>query len=720
MIEARIKTLRELIQYHNYRYYVKDDPEISDSAYDRLMRELQILEAKYPELITENSPTQRVGAASLDVFAAVQHRIPMLSLANVFSESELENFEQRLYKRLAKDHDKSSNVNNNADSNKAAAILEYIAEPKLDGLAVSLLYQEGKLVRAATRGDGKTGENITQNIRTIDSIPLVLLGKNYPKVLEVRGEVIMPKAGFEAFNAKARKAGERTFVNPRNAAAGSLRQLDSRITAKRPLDMYCYAVGYVEGGTLAATHFEILQQLNQWGLRVSSDIKKVQGIKGCLDYYQNIAAKRQHLAYDIDGVVYKINDLALQTQLGFVSRAPRWAIAHKFPAQEEMSRILDIEFQVGRTGAITPVARLEPTFVGGVTVSNATLHNMDEVSRKDVRIGDTVIIRRAGDVIPEVASVVMSLRRDDAEKTQLPTHCPVCKAAVIKVADEAIARCTGGLSCGAQVKQAIKHFASRKAMDIDGLGDKLIELLFDQRLIRNIAEVYQLNLADIAALPRMGEKSAQNLLKALDISKKTQFSRFIYALGIRGVGEATAKSLAQHFKNLPELMHSDEAQLCAINDIGLIVATHIATFFQQGHNQDSIQQLLEQGIVWPQPSSEKNPAGAVPLKLANHIYVLTGKLSQFSRNQAKAQLEALGAKVSSSLSKKTTALITGEKAGSKIAKAQKLNIAILTEQQLVQLLSSTQKQRTYQRSYRQVYQQKLHQRASPRYRYTWS
>jgi DNA ligase (NAD+) len=711
MIEAQIKKLRELIQYHNYRYYVKDDPEIADSAYDRLLRELQIIEAKYPEFITENSPTQRVGAASLDAFAAVQHKIPMLSLANVFSESELDNFEQRLYKRLAKDQDKSS---------KTAPILEYIAEPKLDGLAVSLLYQDGKLVRAATRGDGKTGENITQNIRTIDSIPLVLLGKNYPKVLEVRGEVIMPKAGFEAFNAKARQAGERTFVNPRNAAAGSLRQLDSRITAKRPLDMYCYAVGYVEDGKLAATHFEILQQLNQWGLRISSEIKKVCGVKGCLDYYQNIATKRQKLAYDIDGVVYKINDLALQTQLGFVSRAPRWAIAHKFPAQEEMSRVLDIEFQVGRTGAITPVARLEPTFVGGVTVSNATLHNMDEVSRKDVRIGDTVIIRRAGDVIPEVARVVMSQRLDNAVKTQLPTHCPVCQSAVVKIEAEAVARCTGGLSCGAQVKQAIKHFASRKAMDIDGLGDKLIEMLFDQHVISNIAEVYQVKAADIAALPRMGEKSADNLLQALENSKNTQLARFIYALGIRGVGEATASALARHFKNLDDLMHSDEAQLCAINDIGPIVAQHIDTFFQQEHNQNSIQQLLAQGIIWPQASTTSDSIEAIPLKLANHTYVLTGKLSQLTRSQAKAQLQALGAKVSSSLSKKTTALIAGEKAGSKLAKAKKLNTPILTEKQLVQLLSAGKASPYYQAAYQRAYRQRFSQRVSPRYRYTWS
>ena len=706
MIEARIKKLRELIQYHNYRYYVKDDPEISDSAYDRLLRELQILEAKYPEFITENSPTQRVGAASLDAFSAVQHEVPMLSLANVFSEAELNDYEQRLYKRLTK------------QSLEHSSPIEYVAEPKLDGLAVSLLYRAGKLVRAATRGDGKTGENITQNIRTIDSIPLVLLGKNYPKVLEVRGEVVMPKAGFEAFNAKARKAGERTFVNPRNAAAGSLRQLDSRITAKRPLDMYCYAVGYIEGGKLAPTHFEVLQQLNQWGLRVSTEIQQVQGLKGCLSYYQDIATKRQQLAYDIDGVVYKINDLALQEQLGFVSRAPRWAIAHKFPAQEEMSRILAIEFQVGRTGAITPVARLEPTFVGGVTVSNATLHNMDEVSRKDVRIGDTVIIRRAGDVIPEVASVVMNQRPDNAAKTQLPTHCPVCDAAVLKIADEAVARCTGGLSCGAQVKQAIKHFASRKAMDIDGLGDKLIAMLFEQQLIHNIADVYQLSATDIAALPRMGEKSANNLLHALEKSKQTQLARFIYALGIRGVGEATANLLAQHFKTLTDLMHSTEAQLCAIHDIGPVVAAYIATFFQQQHNQASIQQLLAQGIVWPQsnPVKETMDTQAVPLKLAGHTYVLTGKLSQFTRTQAKAELEALGAKVSNSLSKKTTALIAGEKAGSKIAKAQKLNTPILTEQQLHQLLHSSQKRRYFPRAYQARYRP----RSAPRYRYSWS
>ena len=697
MIEARIKKLRELIQYHNYRYYVCDDPDIADSAYDRLMRELQILEAKYPELITENSPTQRVGAASLSAFSSVRHEVPMLSLANVFSESELQDFEQRLYKRLTPP---KTSKEATSDTNHKTAI-EYVAEPKLDGLAVSLLYRDGKLVQAATRGDGKTGENITQNIRTIDSIPLVLLGQDYPKVLEVRGEVIMPKAGFEAFNAQARKAGERTFVNPRNAAAGSLRQLDSRMTAKRPLDMYCYAVGKVEGAKLAETHFETLQQLNRWGLRISPEIQIVTGVNACISYYKSIANKRQQLAYDIDGVVYKVNDLALQNQLGFVSRAPRWAIAHKFPAQEEMSHILDIEFQVGRTGAITPVARLEPTFVGGVTVSNATLHNMDEVSRKDVRVGDTVIIRRAGDVIPEVASVVLSQRLEDAPKTQLPQQCPVCDADIVKIEGEAVARCTGGLSCGAQVKQAIKHFASRKAMDIDGLGDKLIEQLFDQHLISNIEGLYQLEAKAIAALPRMGDKSAQNLLNALQKSKQTEFQRFIYALGIRGVGEATALALSQHFKDLDALMHSNEEQLCKIADIGSIVAKHIHTFFQQSHNQNSIQQLLAQGIFWSKPIIEPNSAAYKPLKLENHIYVLTGKLSQLTRSQAKAQLEALGAKVSSSLSKKTTALIAGEKAGSKVAKAKKLNTPILTEKQLQQLLSSTKKRCYYQRTYRQ-------------------
>ena len=698
MIKEKIQTLHKLIQHHNYRYYVLDDPEVSDSEYDQLMRELQSLEAEHPEFITDNSPTQRVGAVPLSAFEQVKHQVPMLSLGNVFSEEELKAFDKRLHDRL-----------------DIEAEIEYVAEPKLDGLAVSLLYEDGKLVQAATRGDGSTGENVTQNIRTIQSIPLKLLG-NYPSVLEVRGEVIMPKDGFEAFNAKARETGEKTFVNPRNAAAGSLRQLDSRITAQRPLDMYCYAMGRVEGINLPATHYEMLQQLNSWGLRINPEIRIVEGVTGCEAYYQRMGGIRQSLSYEIDGVVYKVNQFKLQEALGFVSRAPRWATAHKFPAQEEMSEILDVEFQVGRTGAITPVARLKPTFVGGVTVSNATLHNMDEVERKDVRIGDRVIIRRAGDVIPEVARVVTEQRPDNTVAINLPTACPVCGSEVEKAEGEAIARCTGGLYCAAQRKESIKHFASRKAMDIDGLGDKLVDQLFDEKLIEHIDDLYQLNIDDVAALERMGKKSAENLINALAASKKTELSRFIYALGIREVGEATAKSLAHYFdekvvanaaknrrkrrslrhkhlaqfmrtsrakrieKTLSALMHANNETLQKIDDVGPVVASHIQHFFKQKHNRDIIRKLLAAGIHWSAPAA---PVENNELSLKGNIYVLTGKLSHITRGEAKAKLEALGAKVTGSVSKKTTAVIAGEKAGSKLTKAKKLGLKIYNEEQML-------------------------------------
>ena len=672
MIKEKLKKLRDLINHHNYRYYVLDDPEVSDSEYDRLMRELQELEAQYPELISDDSPTQRVGATPLTEFEQVQHEVPMLSLANVFSEDELLAFDKRLKDRLKDD-----------------AEIEYVAEPKLDGLAVSLLYKQGKLVQGATRGDGTTGENITQNIRTIQSIPLKLLGDHYPDTLEVRGEVIMPKASFEKLNAKAREAGEKTFVNPRNAAAGSLRQLDSRITAQRALDMYCYALGKITGGNLPKTHYETLQQLAKWGLRINPEVKLVKGVQGCLDYYQYIAEKRQSLDYEIDGVVYKVNRLDLQEKLGFVSRAPRWATAHKFPAQEEMSTVLDVEFQVGRTGAITPVARLEPTFVGGVTVSNATLHNMDEVERKDIRIGDTVIIRRAGDVIPEVARVVVERRPDHAKRIVLPESCPVCGSEIFRPEGEAIARCTGGLICSAQRKEAIKHFASRKAMDIDGLGDKLVDQLFDCKLIEHVSDLYRLKKEEIAKLERMGEKSATNLINALEASKQTELHRFIYALGIREVGEATAKSLANYFRSLDKLMQADQEELQAVDDVGPIVAEHIYHFFRQAHNQEIIQQLLDAGITWQTPERPKED----DLPLKGHIYVLTGKLSQITRNEAKAKLEALGAKVTGSVSKKTTAVFAGEKAGSKRDKAEKLNIPILGEDELLTQLKMTDHQK---------------------------
>lgn len=666
-IKKKVEKLHQQLHYHNHRYYVLDDPEIPDSEYDRLLRELQSIEAAYPEALTADSPSQRVGAKPLDEFQQVRHLRPMLSLANAFSEAEVEAFEKRLLERLENDQQS----------------LEFVAEPKLDGLAVSLLYKNGILIQGATRGDGETGENITENVRTINSVPLRLMGKNIPALLEVRGEVYMPKSSFEALNKKAREAGEKTFANPRNAAAGSLRQLDSRVTASRNLAMYCYATGLLEGAELAATHSEAMQQLRDWGLSVCPDIEVVQGAQGCIQYYKKIQQKRHELAYEIDGVVYKVNSLELQKQLGFVSRAPRWAIAHKFPAQEEMTRLKEVEFQVGRTGALTPVARLEPVFVGGVTVTNATLHNMDEIRRKDIRIGDTVIVRRAGDVIPEVVRMVPEKRPADAVVIVMPENCPVCGSMVEQLEGEAVARCTGGLFCAAQQKQSIKHFASRKAMDIDGLGDKLVEQLFDKKLIAHVSDLYQLTLEQLENLERMGEKSAKNLLEALQASKTPPLSRFIYALGIREVGEATAKSLAQHFGSLEALAKANEEELQEVDDVGPVVARHIVNFFSEAHNTKIIEALLKAGIKPQAPEKIKND---LPLK--GNTYVLTGSLQKLKRNEAKARLEALGAKVSGSVSKKTTAVFAGEKAGSKLTKAEKLGVPVYNEEELLRLLNT--------------------------------
>jgi len=660
----RVQMLSETLREHNYYYYVLDDPKIPDIEYDRLMRELEQLEAQHPSLIRADSPTQRVGAEPLSAFTQVTHDVPMLSLGNVFNDDELSGFDQRTRERLAQNND-----------------IDYIAEPKLDGLAVSLLYKNGELIRAATRGDGTTGENITHNVRTIPSVPLKLRGDNIPPLLDVRGEVIMPKAGFQKLNQQARHKQEKTFANPRNAAAGSLRQLDPRITATRPLDIYCYALGFVEGIDFN-THEETLQQLANWGFKINPEIKNVNGLQGCLDYYQAIGNKRDALAYDIDGVVYKVNRLDWQRDLGFVSRAPRWAIAHKFPAQEELSEILAVEFQVGRTGALTPVARLKPTLVAGVTVSNATLHNMDEVQRKDIRIGDTVIIRRAGDVIPEVVKSLPERRPENAEAIIMPTQCPVCESAVVRVEGEAVYRCTGGLFCAAQHKEACKHFASRKALDIDGLGEKLVEQLIDNGLVKQLPDFYRLQHDELIKLERMGEKSAQNLLAALEKSKQTTLARFIYALGIREVGEATAKTLANHFGNLVAIMKATDEQLQAVNDIGVVVAQHIITFFQQTHNRDIIQDLQNLGVTWNDINVNLEPQDE---SLAGKTYVITGSFTQ-PREQIKAQLEAKGAKVSSSLSKKTSALIAGEKAGSKLSKAEQLATPILNEEDLGELL----------------------------------
>jgi DNA ligase (NAD+) len=668
-VQNKIKKLREEIQQHNLSYYVLDEPAIPDAEYDKLMRGLQELEDAHPKLITSDSPTQRVGAKPLDSFLPAKHEVPMLSLGNVFSAEELEAFEVRVKDRLKRD------IN-----------LDYTAEPKLDGLAVSLIYEKGLLVRGATRGDGASGEDITENIRTIKSVPLRLRKhKKLPNKLEVRGEVFMPKKGFDKMNSKARKAGEKTFVNPRNAAAGSLRQLDPRNTAKRPLDIYFYSAVNIEKLTTVTTQYESLMFLKELGLKVCPEVKMVPGYKGCLGFYGNILKKRDKLAYEIDGVVYKVNELALQEELGFVSRAPRWAVAHKFPAQEAITTVDRIEFQVGRTGALTPVAKLEPVFVGGVTVSNATLHNMDEVQRKDVREGDKVIIRRAGDVIPEVVKTVLKpgVRRD--KPIQAPKKCPECNSKVVRIENEAVIRCSAGLFCPAQRKGAIKHFASRTAMDIEGLGDKLVDQLVDEELISSVQDLFCLDKEKITALERMGEKSATNLLMAIESSKKTSFSRFIYSLGIREVGVATASALANHFDDIKVLLSADDEELQAIEDVGPVVAENITAFFSQAHNRAVIEALVKAGVVWKIQAKTKKKSAV----LSGNVYVLTGSFESFSRPKATEQLKQLGAKVTASVSKKTTAVIAGASPGSKIIKAEALGVKILGEKDLLKLLKSS-------------------------------
>ena len=665
-VQSKIKKLREEIQQHNYSYYVLDEPAIPDVEYDKLMRNLQELEEVHPKLITPDSPTQRVGAKPLDAFSPAKHDTPMLSLGNAFNAEELEAFEVRIKDRLKRD------IN-----------IDYTAEPKLDGLAVSLIYEKGLLVRGATRGDGMTGEDITENMRTIKSVPLRLRKhKNLPTKLEVRGEVFMPIKGFEKMNAKARRKGEKTFVNPRNAAAGSLRQLDPRNTAQRPLDIYFYSATNIEKHTPISTQYESLQFLKELGLKICPEIEKVPGYRGCLNYYEEILQRRDKLDYEIDGVVYKVNDLMLQEELGFVSRAPRWAVAHKFPAQEAITKVERIEFQVGRTGALTPVAKLEPVFVGGVTVSNATLHNMDEVRRKDVRPDDEVIIRRAGDVIPEVVKTVLKPAAKRKKAIQEPAECPECNSEVIRIDDEAVIRCSAGLFCPAQRKGAIKHFASRTALDIEGLGDKLVDQLVDEKLISSVQDLFYLEKEKIIALERMGEKSAENLLAAIEKSKQTTFSRFIYSLGIREVGEATASALADHFSTLQTLLATSHEELQEIDDVGPVVAENIMAFFAQQHNRDVINALLEIGVSWKKKPKLKKQNTS----LAGNTYVLTGSLEKFTRIEASEKLKQLGAKVSSSVSKKTTAVIAGANPGSKISKAEKLGVKVLGEKDLIKML----------------------------------
>lgn len=663
-IETQLEHLREKLREYEYHYHVLDNPLVPDAEYDRLMNELKNLEWQYPELITSDSPTQRVGAKPLDGFAQITHEIPMLSLDNAFSDDDLTGFLRRIEDRIA--------INSNQ--------IEFCCEPKLDGLAVSILYVDGVLTQAATRGDGTTGEDITANIRTIRNIPLKLKTNNPPHRLEVRGEVFMPQQGFEQLNEKALAKGEKTFANPRNAAAGSLRQLDPKITSQRPLMLNAYNIGvYESDDELPTTHFDRLQWLKTLGIPVNAEITLATGSQALTAFYQKIQAKRSSLGYDIDGTVLKVNEITLQEQLGFISKAPRWAIAYKFPAQEEMTILNDVEFQVGRTGAITPVAKLEPVFVAGVTVSNATLHNGDEIERLGIAIGDTVIIRRAGDVIPQIVGVVAERRPDNAKKIAFPTACPVCNSAVVRVEGEAVARCTGGLFCGAQRKEALKHFVSRKAMDIDGVGEKLIEQLMERELIHTPADLFKLDHTTLMRLDRMGEKSANNALQSIEKAKNTTLARFLFALGIRDVGESTAQNLANHFGTLDAIRQADLDTLKQVQDVGEVVANRLFQFWQEPHNVEVVEDLIAQGVTW----QDVVPQEIADNPLKDKTVVLTGTLTQLTRDQAKALLQQLGCKVSGSVSSKTDYLIAGEKAGSKLAKAQELGVKILSEDELI-------------------------------------
>ncbi|WP_083001439.1 NAD-dependent DNA ligase LigA [Halomonas sp. GT] len=671
-----ISQLRADLDDANYRYYVLDEPKLTDADYDRKLQRLQQLESEYPDLISPDSPTQRVGAAPAEGFPEIAHAIPMLSLDNAFSRDDITAFAERVAERLE----------------CQASSVEFSCEPKLDGAAVSLVYEQGVLVSGATRGDGRTGEGITSNLRTLRTVPLKLMGDSIPALLEVRGEVIMRHAGFEALNDRAREEGSKVFANPRNAAAGSLRQLDPRITATRPLEFHAYQVARVDmtnlgDGALSnsamTTHSQQMEMLKAWGFRSSTELQTVNGPELVADYCEQLGEKRDQLGYDIDGVVIKVNDLRHQRELGFVARAPRWAVAFKFPAQEEVTTLNDVEFQVGRTGAITPVARLEPVTVAGVTVSNATLHNADEITRLGVMIGDTVAIRRAGDVIPQVVRVDIDKRPAQAREIIFPEQCPVCGSDIERLEGEAVARCSGGLYCAAQRKEALKHFASRKALDVDGLGEKLIEQLVDLDWVKTPADLFHLTAEQLQALPRMGEKSSTNLVDALNKAKHTTLARFIYALGIREVGEATAANLASHFGTLQTLQEADEVALEAVNDVGPIVAAHVHTFFRQPHNLETLEALLEAGITW-----QENEVTQGPTPLAGQTWVLTGSMDSMTRDEGKARLQALGAKVAGSVSKKTTCLVAGEAAGSKLTKAEQLGVEVIDEAIFIERLAA--------------------------------
>ncbi|NWA60844.1 NAD-dependent DNA ligase LigA [Pantoea sp. B9002] len=669
-VQEQITALRTTLRHHEYLYHVMDTPEIPDAEYDRLMVQLRELESAHPDLITPDSPTQRVGAAPLAAFEQVRHEVPMLSLDNTFDEAGFLAFNKRVQDRL-----------------KSTDELTYCCELKLDGLAVSLLYEDGLLVRAATRGDGTTGENITANVRTIHAIPLRLHGDNIPARVEVRGEVFITESGFEKLNEEARRTGAKVFANPRNAAAGSLRQLDPRITAKRPLTFFCYGFGLLEGGEMPASHWQRLQQFKAWGLPVTDRIRLAHSADEVLAFYRQVEQERPSLGFDIDGVVIKVDSQAQQEQLGFVARAPRWAVAFKFPAQEQMTFVRDVEFQVGRTGAITPVARLEPVQVAGVVVSNATLHNADEIARLGLRIGDKVVIRRAGDVIPQVVNVVESERPEETREIVFPSHCPVCGSDVERVEGEVVTRCTGGLICGAQRKEALKHFVSRRAMDVDGMGDKIIDQLVEKEYVLTPADLFRLTAGKLTGLDRMGPKSAQNVVDALEKAKSTTLARFLYALGIREVGEATAANLANHFGELEKVMNADLDALIEVQDVGKVVATHVRNFMDEESNRAVIRDLTEEiGVHWPQV--EVVNVEEIDSPFAGKTVVLTGSLSQMNRDDAKERLVALGAKVSGSVSKKTDLLIAGEAAGSKLAKAQELGIPVIDEAEMIRLLGA--------------------------------
>ena len=667
--EARVAELRKQIAYHDERYYVLDEPELPDAEYDKLMIELRALEAEYPDLITPESPTQHVSGAPSEEFGEVVHKVPMLSLDNAFSDEDVQDFDRRIHERLEVEGD-----------------LDYWAEPKMDGLAVTVIYRHGKLTQAATRGDGARGEDVTANVRKIRSVPHQLHGK-VPDVLEVRGEVFMPVKGFERMNRLARESGEKVFVNPRNAAAGSLRVLDPSITAKRPLQLYFYSLGVVEGGSVPDRQSELLKSFQGWGLPICPDAHLVHGVEGLLAYYRDMGARRKSLPYQIDGVVYKLDRRADQERLGFVSRAPRWATAHKFPAEEVLTVVRDITFQVGRTGVLTPVARLEPVFVGGVTVSNVTLHNIGEVHRKDVRVGDTVVVRRAGDVIPEIVRVVLERRVDaDAPQVQLPPKCPICGSEVVQDEDEAAARCTGGFTCRAQRQEAIRHFASRRATDIEGFGDKLVEQLVEKDWIKSPADIYALTREQLEGLERMGEKSAANLIDAIEKSKHTTLPRLLYALGIPQVGEATALALAQNFGNLDSLLKADAARIQQVPDVGPIVASLVAAFVASPEHRAVLKRLQELGVTWL--DVEPLPTVAGEDTLVGQTFVVTGTLDSMSREEAQEALIALGAKVSKSVSKKTSYVVVGAEPGSKAQKAEELGVPVLDEKGFLALLES--------------------------------